>query len=85
MDSIIILPRLPDSITLSTPLTPRPLLPSLILILKPRDIPHSDPRIGRSKVHNIPRSNLSRRQSDRSALHASSPTTYNPPTRPRRD
>jgi hypothetical protein len=85
MSSITIISRLPDSISLSPPLTPWPIFPSLVLILKPRDIPHRDPRIGRPEVHNIPRSNLSSRQSNRSTLHACSPTTFHPPTRPRRD
>jgi hypothetical protein len=85
ISSIIILPRLPDFIALGSPLTPRSILPCPILLLEPRYLPHSDPRIGRSEIHYLSRSNLPSRQSNRSTFHACSPTTYHPPTRPRRD
>jgi hypothetical protein len=85
ISSIIILPRLPDFIALGPPLTPRAILPCLVLVLKPRYLPYSNPRIGRSEIHHIPRSDLPSRQSNRSTLHACCPTTYHPLTRPRRD
>lgn len=84
MDSIIVVSRLPHFITLSTTLTPRSVLPSLIFLLESRDIPHCNPRIGRSEIHHLSRIDLSSRQPNRSTVYASSPTTYYSLARPRR-
>ena len=83
MNSIPVISRLPHFIPLSTTVTPRSILPSLILIFKPRDIPHSNPRIGRSEIPHLPRIDLSSRQPNRSTVYASSPTTYYTLARPR--
>lgn len=80
LSSIAIIPCLSHFITLRPPLSARSIFAGLVLLLDPLNISHGNPRTRRSKVHNLPRSDMPSSKSIRSIIHASRSTSLNPST-----